>query len=659
MPAITSQNKNYFKGYLKRHRKKFTSDLQLINLSDLTDVFDQLDSNLTIGTQTVKVGLYGTESDPPLDISSLTNNEFLYLPAQAGDAIFLKTGYITTKLTYNGQNAFNHVRSDNTIASYGINSPLTIGNKTIVAKGFGGILLTVEDAVTYTITDNAVENPSSDGDVFDIIEGGTITYTITTTNVPDGTVVYYTLGGSVEANDFVSATTGSIQFQNNQASLSLQTAFDLSSTESETFYLQLRSVGITGPVIAEGREITLVDKVVTCSIAESATTIAEGSSITYTVTTSGLDDGTVLNFQSSNTTDVVPVSGNITINNNTASFTVTSVEDVFVEGDETFTVDVKYANNVLATSSEATIQNTTSYTFAVSASTVSENNEVTFTINTTGIPNGTGLSYVASLNNIDLSPSTGNFTINNNTGSITIKALQDLKVESAENFYLDIKTGSTTVATTSTVSITDTPFTIAVTPDQPFNIDESILGSTTSTTFTITTTGVGDGTVLNVLPSSGNNLDISLSSSFITINNNTATVTATIVRDARTEGVETMNLQFNNTSGDTVITSPIITVTDTSFVGSRQDNKTFGPITVNRDWNVESNASDYYTICGLDSVPDGGKIAIFVDNSGSMTTSTVRASINKLLLRLQPRNISIVVVENPSEDWISSFDTPL
>ena len=150
-----------------------------------------------------------------------------------------------------------------------------------------------------------------------------------------------------------------------------------------------------------------------------------------------------------------------------------------------------------------------------------------------------------------------------------------------------------------------------------------------------------------------------MSSSSITINNNTATVTATIVRDARTEGVETMNLQFNNTSGDTVITSPVITVADTSFVGSRQDNKTFGPITVNRDYNVESNASDYYTICDIDSVPDGGKIAIFVDNSGSMTTGTIRASINKLLLRLQPRNISIVVVENPSEDWITSFDTPL
>lgn len=659
MPAITSQNKNYFKGYLKRHRKRFTSDLQLINLSDITDAFDVLDSNLTIGTQTVKVGLFGSEeSDPPLDISSLSNNEFLYLPAQTGDVIFLKTGSITNKIIYTGENNFKYVGLDNVLTSYGLNSPLTIGTKIIVAKGFGGILLTVEDAPTYTITDNAVENLSGENNIFDIIEGETITYTITTTNVPDGTVVYYTLRGSVEANDFVSSTTGYIQVQNNQASLSLQTAFDFSSTESEKFYLQLRSVNVNGPLIAEGRQITLVDKVITCSVSESSTTVSEGSTITYTVTTSGLDDGTVLNFVSSST-DVTPSTGNITINNNTATFTVTAIEDVFVESDETFTIDVKYANNVLATSNEATIQNTTSYSFTTSASTINENDEVTFTINTTGIPDGTSLYYIASLGSIDVTPHNTNFVINNNTASITIKALQDLRVDTGDILTLDIKSGGTTVATTSAVSITDTPFTITVTPDQPFNIDESIEGSSSDVTFTITTTGVGDGTVLTAQPSTGNHLDISLSSSSLIINNNTATVTANIVRDARTEGSETMNLRFRNTSGEIIITSPDITVTDTSFVGSRQDNKTFGPITVNRDNNVESYAEDYYTICGLDNVPDGGKIAMFVDNSGSMTTNTIRASINKLLLRLQSRNISIVVVENPSEDWISSFDTPL
>lgn len=661
MPAITSLNSRYFKLYLKEHRKKFTSPLQQINLSDIQNVFVSTSDSLTIGTQTVKVGLFGGNlGDEELDISSLSNGELLYLPGTESDYVKLKTdntnNYATLYFVSSSGDS-RLVLDDGGYNNLSLDETVIIGGKKVTVKAFGGLLLSVEDGPTYTVTHNANTNEIFTNQYF-ITEGDSITFNISTTNfgTSGNGVLYWSLDGTVGSDDFTTSS-GSIAITNNSGSITTTSLFDTSNSESEYFRLVLKDASST--IVATSDYITLRDKIVTCSIAESATTIAEGSSITYTVTTTGLEDGTNLTFESSNTTDVSPSSGTITINNNTATFTVSASEDVYVESDETFTVDVKYLNNVLATSNTATIQNTTSYSFTTSATTINENNEVTFTINTTGIPNGTSLYYIASLNNIDVSPTTSSFTINNNTASVTIKALQDLTVDDGEILTLNIRSGSTTVATTSAVSITDTPYTITVTPDQPFNLDESTVDTTVTTTFTVTTTGVGDGTTLNVIPSSGNNLDISVSPSTITINNNTATVTATITRDARTEGVETMNLQFNNTSGTTVITSPIITVADTSFVGSRQDNKTFGPITVNRDGGNDANASDWYTICGLDNIPDGGKISLFVDNSGSMTTSTVRASINKLLLRLQSRNISIVVVENSSEDWISSFDTPL
>ena len=480
MPAITSTNKNYFKLYLKEHRKKFTSPLQQINLSDIQNVFTSTSDSLTIGTQTVKVGLFGGNlGDEELDISSLSNGELLYLPGTESDYVKLKTdntdNYDTLYFVSSsgdsrlvlGDGGYNNLSLDETV---------TVGSKKVTVKAFGGLLLSVENGPTYSIAHNATQHEVIPNKYF-IQESDSITFNITTTNF--GTngngVLYWSLEGSVDANDFTSIS-GSVAVTNNSATITTTSQLDTSNSENDYFRLILRDIN-NGPIVASSDYITLRDKPVTCSIAESATTIAEGSSITYTVTTSGLEDGTVLNFQSSNTTDVVPASGNITINNNTASFTVASVEDVFVESDETFTVDVKYANNVLATSSEATIQNTTSYTFAVSASTVSENNEVTFTINTTGIPNGTGLNYLTSLTDIDLSPAArnGNFTINNNTASITIKALQDLKVDSGENFNLIIRSGGTIVTTSSTVSIIDTPYTITVTPDQPFNLNESTL----------------------------------------------------------------------------------------------------------------------------------------------------------------------------------------
>ena len=86
---------------------------------------------------------------------------------------------------------------------------------------------------------------------------------------------------------------------------------------------------------------------------------------------------------------------------------------------------------------------------------------------------------------------------------------------------------------------------------------------------------------------------------------------------------------------------------------------TFGPIRVNRDDGQIANASDWYDICSLDQIPEGGKVAIFVDTSGSMTMGTVSQSYNKLVEKLQEKNITIITVTNSNEDWILPFLTDL
>ena len=70
-------------------------------------------------------------------------------------------------------------------------------------------------------------------------------------------------------------------------------------------------------------------------------------------------------------------------------------------------------------------------------------------------------------------------------------------------------------------------------------------------------------------------------------------------------------------------------------------------------------ASDWYTICNIDGIPDGSKIAMFVDGSGSMTPGNVQASIDLLNTKLAARGITIITVTNPSEDWITPFLTEL
>jgi hypothetical protein len=113
-------------------------------------------------------------------------------------------------------------------------------------------------------------------------------------------------------------------------------------------------------------------------------------------------------------------------------------------------------------------------------------------------------------------------------------------------------------------------------------------------------------------------------------------------------------------TGTILVESETITINDTSLnIGEGASGLTFGPVQVNRDNGIVANASDWYTICGIDNLPEGSKIALFIDNSGSMTSATVQASYNLLLSKLMTKNITAIVVENSNEDWITPFLTDL
>lgn len=81
----------------------------------------------------------------------------------------------------------------------------------------------------------------------------------------------------------------------------------------------------------------------------------------------------------------------------------------------------------------------------------------------------------------------------------------------------------------------------------------------------------------------------------------------------------------------------------------------YGPTAVNRDMGVVGNRSDWFTICGLSALNPGAKVGLFVDNSGSMYTSTVQASYNKFLSDVAAAGLSIITVTDANENWIGPF----
>tara|TARA_B100000530_G_scaffold135027_1_gene84261 strand:+ start:75 stop:707 length:633 start_codon:yes stop_codon:yes gene_type:complete len=202
----------------------------------------------------------------------------------------------------------------------------------------------------------------------------------------------------------------------------------------------------------------------------------------------------------------------------------------------------------------------------------------------------------------------------------------------------------------------------------------SIVASTTTVDeggtvqFDVATSLFNNGTLYySVLPSTNtlNNLDFyptNVFSGAITITNGTASFSLTLAEDRLSERkVEKFKVELRTgaesgeNSAVVAITSEI-TVRDTSqTIGGNSRNKTFGPIIVNRDENIEANITDWYTVCNLDQVPDGSKIAIFLDKSGTIGDNTVKASYDRLISKLNDRNISVITVTNSNEDWITPF----
>ena len=272
------------------------------------------------------------------------------------------------------------------------------------------------------------------------------------------------------------------------------------------------------------------------------------------------------------------------------------------------------------------------------------------------------------------------------SGTVTgLTPLQDLIADAGENVYLELLNNQysygTLLATSPTVNINDAPYTVSITSDIT-TVHEIASGSATnSVTFTISTTGLNDGVILRChidavagtrIRSGDTYKDGTTNHQYgdhyydyydVNIQNNSATLKLNAVRDGKTEGNEQFKVVVKGTgTGNTNITlaeSPTITIVDSSFVGLNKTDKTFGPIRVNRDQGNTSNTSDWYTICNLDKVPDGSKVALFIDTSGSMTMSTIQASYDLLVSKLNARGITFITVQNTSEDWISSFDTPL
>ena len=451
----TNAKKESFKAQLRTYKPLFSNNILGANFYEISPIVTNVVSGIAATTK-VDVPLFDFADTITVGAGAthVSGDNLIYLPGLEGDGVYLNVGSSTAAINFTstGINIGGY--------SFGLNQGFTIGDKFFTVKGIGGLLIqggNPPPGPTYSVGQNSTS----------INEGDSVTYTVTTTNVTNGTALYYSLSGTATADDFVGGTmAGSFTINNNTGSFNVNVVGDIVTDDGETFTAKVRTDSTSGTVVATASEVTINDVGQTEAISQSATTINEGDLITFTVSTTGYATGT------------------------------------------TFWWDIESTAGITA----------------------------------------------ADFNDNQIS---GNFSTNSSgQASLSKQLIQDLTSEGIEKFKLNVRSGSA--------------------------------------------------------------------------------------------------------GGTIILTSSEIIVNDTSVsIGANANGKTFGPVNVNRDGGDASLASDWYTICNIDSIPDGSKVAMFIDTSGSMTMSTIQASYDLLVSKLTARGITIISVSNQNEDWITPFLTDL
>jgi hypothetical protein len=173
-------------------------------------------------------------------------------------------------------------------------------------------------------------------------EGANVKFTIETTDVNNGTLLYWNLTGVSQADVDQGRNVGSVTINTNRAEVTVGITSDfLTEATPETITFNLRtSSDQTKPTVATQTVLVNdVSQTATYSFVPNVTVATEGDTISYTITTTNIPNGTTLYWDNVGTTSnadfTATPSGTVTVTGNTASVAVTLATDSTTEGGET------------------------------------------------------------------------------------------------------------------------------------------------------------------------------------------------------------------------------------------------------------------------------------------------------------------------------------
>lgn len=232
---------------------------------------------------------------------------------------------------------------------------------------------TVAVSPNITISDTSVAIPTYSIAPLDLFidEGTSVVFNVTTTNVNDGTTLYWTTSGSVDGLDFIdNQLSGTTVVVSNSSTILRSISSDNKTEGPENFLLQLRLGSFTNPVVATSIPVTINDTSIaipTYSIVSSVLLSAdEASSAIFNITTTNVDDGTTLYWTTSGSVDKTDfidnqLSGTSIVTSNNTTITRAISADNKTEGPENFLLQIRtgsFTGPIVATSNPIRINDT-------------------------------------------------------------------------------------------------------------------------------------------------------------------------------------------------------------------------------------------------------------------------------------------------------------
>ena len=604
----TSDTKNSYKAKLREYKPYFSSPIlagrmeeiepMLVTQSSATGINSHSPVSVRLFDYDEVVGIGTTSGD-----LSNTENKLIYFPGLEGDRVIVRVGVETAAIDFVYANAVTVNGNDLTL-----DNSFTLGGQQFFVRGAGGALIqNGGGAPTYSVGVSTTN----------VNEGQSVEFTVNTTNVSAGSTLFFSSGGTAVAADFTDN--------------SLTGSFIVSATGITTF---------TRTLVAEGE--------------------TEGTeNFNITIRTDSTSGAAVTTTPTITINDVVP-SYNFVLTNQ--SGIVTNI----AEEAELVTVTLNTTN--IATGTEFRVW------FDEEPGTNSYKNSRDFGY------------YIEQQGVLD----TGNvetITIAGAATTFRIGAANDFRENENDTFRIILRertaSSSGVALTFATLQVTDVNLLFDVTTDKTL-VNE---GDDLTVTFgnprhpvTGISTFMPDGPVYATLeavsgtfPIGVNNIPEDFSYPWADLKSlvqtgyrsgygNSSTFTIPVYADFLKEGLEVFYVAIRGGSytNPIIARSADITINDKSTEpGSKANGLTFGPVIVNRDDGVVANATDWYKICNIDDLPEGSSIAMFIDDSGSMSEATVQASYNKFIAKLAEKNISIITVTDSNEDWITPFLTDL